>query len=152
MTVPTTPPDLSNLPQFVVGDALRLRQILNNLLNNAMKFTKKGGVSVKAAPGEQGSMHTLDELNKRYVPGFEPNGQEHYVRLTTHNKQADDINYQKLADLETPSHKFTATVTGTFPELSYPTEYELELDGVAEAAGISASCLSLWHDFTGKHG
>ncbi len=25
-----------------------------------MKFTKKGGVSVKAAPGEQGAMHTLE--------------------------------------------------------------------------------------------
>jgi len=32
------------LPQWVRGDPMRLRQILNNLLSNAIKFTHQGGV------------------------------------------------------------------------------------------------------------
>ncbi|WP_187175130.1 ATP-binding protein [Algoriphagus sp. AK58] len=32
--------------QWLIGDELRLKQILNNLLSNAFKFTKKGGIDV----------------------------------------------------------------------------------------------------------
>ncbi len=44
------------LPQFLLGDEQRIRQILFNLCGNAIKFTAKGGVSVSIAQEIQNSM------------------------------------------------------------------------------------------------
>ena len=38
-----------NLPAWILGDSVRLHQILGNLLANAIKFTDSGGVSVSIA-------------------------------------------------------------------------------------------------------
>ena len=35
-----------NIPQSVIGDSLRISQILNNLLSNAIKFTMMGSISI----------------------------------------------------------------------------------------------------------
>ncbi|OGO28750.1 MAG: hypothetical protein A2Z16_10995 [Chloroflexi bacterium RBG_16_54_18] len=56
----------SEIPQYIVGDVTRLRQILVNLLSNSVKFTEKGEVVVSVEPltpdpsplrGEGGLLH-----------------------------------------------------------------------------------------------
>ena len=44
-----------NLPALLFGDQLRIKQILNNLLSNAFKYTKEGTVtlSISAEPGDK---------------------------------------------------------------------------------------------------
>ena len=43
--------NLSNdIPKFIWADSLRLRQILINLMSNAVKFTKKGEIELKIVP------------------------------------------------------------------------------------------------------
>lgn len=47
------------LPSYVLGDPLRVRQILFNLVGNAIKFTDTGQVALKAYPGGQIGDKTL---------------------------------------------------------------------------------------------
>lgn len=39
-----------DLPQYIVGDPVRIAQILNNLISNAVKFTKNGTVKISISP------------------------------------------------------------------------------------------------------
>jgi signal transduction histidine kinase/CheY-like chemotaxis protein len=40
--------DTLDLPEVLIGDKLRINQILNNLLSNAIKFTESGSVTISA--------------------------------------------------------------------------------------------------------
>ena len=70
---------------------------------------------------------TLDDLNKRFIPGFTGKEGDGYITLTTHNYQAHDLNETKLAKLKVKTWKFIADVEGEFPEYSFPTDFELSL-------------------------
>lgn len=69
----------------------------------------------------------LSELNKRLDSGFVPPESERWIRLTTHNAQADSVNEAKMNALETDEATFEAQVEGIFPENAYPAETQLRL-------------------------
>ncbi len=70
---------------------------------------------------------TLQVLNSRYQPDFQPDKQDDYITLTTHNRKADLINQRQLQALPTSAHSFAAEIEGDFPEHIYPTAADLTL-------------------------
>jgi len=69
----------------------------------------------------------FEDLHLRYDPNFRPDRDEKYITLTSHNKQADQINEQELYKLNTANFNYNAVVEDDFPENMYPVEFELNL-------------------------
>lgn len=86
----------------------------------------------------------LEELNRRYIPHFNPSKEEGYIRLTTHNFQAQRINEHELSQLPGRSFAFRARIEGKFPEYSYPTDEVLELK-------LGAQVMFVKNDSSGEH-
>ena len=57
---------------WALGDAVRLRQVLNNLVGNAIKFTRKGQVAVRLTAREQEGVILLSGTVSDTGPGIEP--------------------------------------------------------------------------------
>lgn len=66
----------SEFPRYIKGDEARLRQILINLVGNAVKFTEKGGVTIRLGLQHNAKNHLLIEIQDT-GPGITPEDQKH---------------------------------------------------------------------------
>lgn len=78
--------DCASLPEAVIGDPLRLRQVLTNLVSNAIKFTPAGDVTVQARCAAEGEKFCLEFSVRDTGIGIEPKAQPHIFEKFT---QAD---------------------------------------------------------------
>jgi uncharacterized protein YpbB/predicted ATPase len=70
---------------------------------------------------------TLEQLNSRHTPGFKISDGDDFITLTTHNRNADQLNEERLQALHSECFTFTASIEGDFPPYSYPTAETLSL-------------------------
>jgi signal transduction histidine kinase/DNA-binding NarL/FixJ family response regulator len=74
----------SQFPRYIVGDEARLRQVLVNLLGNAVKFTAEGGVTLRLGRKDEPQPRLLIEVEDS-GPGIPPQDQarifEPFVQL-----------------------------------------------------------------------
>jgi signal transduction histidine kinase/DNA-binding response OmpR family regulator len=67
------------VPERLLGDPFRLRQVLTNLLGNAVKFTKKGQVLLTVEPGESAAGEILLELSVADTGVGIPIGEQQHI-------------------------------------------------------------------------
>ncbi|KAA6343381.1 ATP-dependent DNA helicase UvrD2 [termite gut metagenome] len=94
----------------------------------------------------------LNELNKRYIPNFHPKDEEGYIRLTTHNHQAQQHNDYRLNTLAGQAYSFRAVIEGDFPETSYPADVLLTVKKGAQIMFIKNDSSSEKRFYNGKIG
>lgn len=95
---------------------------------------------------------TLQTLNSRYVPGFQPREDEGYITLTTHNHKADDINDRQLEVLKSRTFAFQASIEGDYPAHAYPTAERLVLKEGAQVMFVRNDSSEEKRYFNGKIG
>ncbi|HMO62339.1 MAG TPA: helix-turn-helix domain-containing protein [Ferruginibacter sp.] len=109
LAVKEQPPLLIELKKIYRQKEERFVHLLNKVRNNYMEA------------------EDFEQLNNRYIPGFNPTEDEKYITLTSHNKQADSINQHKLNQLHHTAHSYTARIEGDFPENIFPADATLVL-------------------------
>ena len=108
--------------------------ILNEIRNN--NLTEKSATS----------------LNKRFIPDFDPQKEEGFITLTTHNNRAKRINEIELNKNKSKSFFYQAKVKGKFSEHSFPTHENLELKKGAQVMFIKNDSDPEKRYFNGKIG
>jgi PAS domain S-box-containing protein len=69
----------SDFPRYIKGDEARMRQILVNLVSNAVKFTVEGGVTFRLAVKDNAQHHLLIEVEDS-GPGISKDDQQRLFR------------------------------------------------------------------------
>lgn len=94
----------------------------------------------------------VELLNTHYDSDFTPAYHEAYITLTTHNRFADAINTNRLAQLDGEPMRYVAEINGEFPENLYPCEVTLGLKTGAQVMFIKNDPTGAQQFFNGKLG
>src|SRR5207253_9444060 len=94
----------------------------------------------------------LGTLNSRYVTSFQPDVEDAYITLTSHNASSYDLNVKRLESLPERSRTFKAKIVGDFPEAAYPTEETLEFKNGAQVMFVRNDLSPEKRYFNGKIG
>lgn len=95
---------------------------------------------------------TMSALNRRYIPGFKPSGEDGYIVLTTHNAQAQLINSRRLEEIDERAYVFSSQVEGDFPAYLFPTEERLVLKKGAQVMFVKNDSSAEKRYYNGKIG
>jgi hypothetical protein len=93
----------------------------------------------------------FEDLHMRYDPSFSPMPGEKFITLTSHNKQAAEINQRKIENLFTNAFTFKAEIEEDFPEHIFPAEAELLLREGAQVMFLKNDVIAKRY-FNGKIG
>ena len=94
----------------------------------------------------------LEMLNSRYRAGFQPDVEDSYITLTSHNASSYDLNAQRLECLHERLQTFKAKIVGDFSEAAYPTEETLEFKKGAQVMFVRNDLSPEKRYFNGKIG
>ncbi|NIA20290.1 MAG: AAA family ATPase [Xanthomonadaceae bacterium] len=64
---------------------------------------------------------SIGTLNQKVKENFTPEENQGYITLTTHNRNADTINQEKLEAIQEDAYDLDAEISGEFPKQIYPT-------------------------------
>ena len=92
--------------------------------------------------------NVLSLLNRRVQYGFTPDRKDGYIRLVTHNRQAQQVNDEEMQKLSGKERIYEAEVEGTFMESAYPTEKELHLKKGAQVMFVKNDSQHRWFNGT----
>ena len=93
----------------------------------------------------------FEDLHMRYDPLFSPMPGEKYITITSHNKQAAEINQRKIENLFTNAFTFKAEIEEDFPEHIFPAEAALILKEGAQVMFLKNDVVAKRY-FNGKIG
>ena len=113
---------------FFSSKVLRQTELVSIELQHIYRQSDAGFIRLlNQVRNNQLDQTAINELNCRYLPDFQPEEDEGYITLTTHNRQANTINSKWLDQLNTKEFCFEAEISGDFPEHIYPAPADLYL-------------------------